>query len=617
MFKTIDRLYDKKISSKGLAIFRILFSINLLFEVLYIFKYRQLYYDSIPFIETSHTDYGLLLFIWMLILVMLTLGIFTRASSILNYSFILFFLSSTKYNEYHMDYAYSGISFLMILFPIAKSFSLDNLLLKYKYSNTKKLFVPKEKISVLYYFILIFVGVGIVYLDSIATKIHSDSWTNGLGLWLPASLPQITINSYQWILNQKYLILFLGYLTFAFEMIFPFIFWIKKLRIPLAIIGVSLHIGIFLVFPIPYFGLGIACIYLLLIPNIYWGKLLNFIQYKSPKLFIFYDRECPICVRNKITLKHFDFLNAIKFNSIQEYGFTQEGFPEISEENLLNNHSTNLKMHLSKDVFLYKKAFLYIPIFIPLSILLYIPGISFIINKIYSWVVSKRYLKSFKEELSSYTTPVLPRETDTIKLLNSLDIKKLRIFGIKVLLLLVLFFQYNARFGFPITKKMIHNLTGENFKSIGENIIQTQSGLRNFSTYFFGITPHGVFIDGHFRSYTEYYSLKYNGILLPFTNKFGQPTSFLLGGSWVNFTFRVNKVGINDRKALEKGLVRYSSFWLQKEGINNPEFDIVRKKIKVSFTWEKDLLQNNLFSPWEKVGKLTWKDNKNKFELDQ
>ncbi len=618
MFKIIDKLYNKKISSRGLAIFRILFSANLFFEALYIYKYRELYFDPIPFLEPSHIDFGLPLIIWMIVLVMLGLGLFTRIASILNYLFIIMLLSSLEYYEYHMDYAYSGVSFLMILFPMAKSFSLDNLWLKYKYSNTKQFFIPKEKVSVLYYFILIFVGVGIVYLDSIVAKINSDSWMNGLGLWLPASLPHVTINSFQGLLNQKYLILFLGYLTFAFELIFPFLFWAKKLRIPFAILGVGLHIGIFLVFPIPHFGLGVACIYLLLIPTNYWDKLFSWIQFKKPKLIFFYDDECPICVRTKITLKHFDFLNAVTFKSVQQFGFTHEAFSEIPKETLLYDiHSIDSKNTIRKGVSSYKRAFLYIPILLPLGILLHIPGISHIPERIYRYVASKRELKRCTEDTCGYTPPVFPTDIDDIKLLKNLEVKNLRIFGIKVLLLLVLFFQYNARFGFPITQKMIRNLTEENFKSAGESIIKTQGNLRTFSTYFFGITPHGVFIDGHFRNFNEFYSLKHNGKLLPFTNEFGQPTSFLRGGSWVNFTFRVNRVGIKDRKALEKGLVRYSSFWMHKEDIDNAEFEIVRKKIRVTFTWEKDVLQNNLSSPWEKVGKLTWDGNEAKFELDQ
>ncbi len=260
----INKLFEKKISASGLAVFRITFFLNLLLEVIHIFRYRHLYFDKIAYLEFSDINMTLPLLLWMLVLFLIVIGFFTRIATIINYVFCVTILSSFTDFEYHMHYVYVGISFLSIILPFSRSLSLDFL------------FKPKsQNVSVIYYYLPVFIGIGFVYFDSIFHKFTSEIWTNGLGVWFPSSLPQITIWEDQWLLNQKFLMLFLGYLVLVFETIFIFFFFIKKLRIPFFIIGIGLHIGILLEYPIPYFALGVIAIYLLLVPVAYWDKLFS------------------------------------------------------------------------------------------------------------------------------------------------------------------------------------------------------------------------------------------------------------------------------------------------------------------------------------------------------
>lgn len=259
-----DKLYDKKISASGLAVFRITFFLNLFFEVIHIFNYRQLYFDEIPFLITSSFDMTFPLLFWGIVLLFIVFGCFTRIMAIINYLFCFFVLSSFTDFEYHMHYVYVGISFLTIFLPVSRVLSID------------ALYVAKNKfVSVLYYYLPVLVGIGFVYFDSVFHKFTSNIWMNGLGVWYPASLPYITILGDQWLLNQKWMMLFLGYFTLFFEAIFIFVFWNKKIRLPFVIIGVCLHLGILLEFPIPYFALGVIAIYTLMIPVGFWDKIIK------------------------------------------------------------------------------------------------------------------------------------------------------------------------------------------------------------------------------------------------------------------------------------------------------------------------------------------------------
>ena len=269
--RKIKEGYFKKIDAFGLGFFRISFFTILLFEVFDLLKFNHLIYDKVPFIEAYEINFSLILTLWMVCLLFVIIGLKTKTALILNYFFSLVCVGTIGSYEYHMFYSYMAVSFLGLFIPLGKDLSIDRLLSNI--SNNYKL--PAPKTSVLNYYAFLFIGVGLVYFDSIFHKITSFHWLNGLGVWYPSSIPQIVINDFTPFLNMKWFMIGLGYLVVVFEAIFIFTFWFKKFRIPFVIIGIGLHVGIYVSYPIPYFGLGVACVYILLIPVSWWRPLRN------------------------------------------------------------------------------------------------------------------------------------------------------------------------------------------------------------------------------------------------------------------------------------------------------------------------------------------------------
>src|SRR5690606_1157309 len=236
------------------------------------------------------------------------------------------------------------INFLFIFLPISTTFSLDRLILKLKYSNTRFRYIPSQTVSVLAYYLPVLLGIGFFYFDSVFFKFTSPLWLNGLGMWLPSSLPQAILVDISPLLNIKVLVIALGYLTLAFEAIFLFTFWRKKWRVPMLIIGVGLHLGILVCFPIPFFALGVIAIYLLMIPVSFWEKIFNRNKEPKKKLQFYYDGECPLCNRTRIIINHFDSGNRIEFLTVQENAKKQSALANLSMDKLLDDiHSVNNK----------------------------------------------------------------------------------------------------------------------------------------------------------------------------------------------------------------------------------------------------------------------------------
>ena len=73
--------------------------------------------------------------------------------------------------------------------------------------------------------------------------------------------------------NQQVLMLTLGYATVVFEGLFAFLMWSRRWRWPLLIVGLGLHVGIIVMFPIPWFGLAVVALYSLMVPDGVWEQL--------------------------------------------------------------------------------------------------------------------------------------------------------------------------------------------------------------------------------------------------------------------------------------------------------------------------------------------------------
>ncbi|WP_438422365.1 hypothetical protein [Aquimarina macrocephali] len=567
-------IFTKKISAKGLAIFRIAYCLNFLFEIIEIFNHRQLYFDRLPYIDVHFPDTKLLMLLWMTVLVFMIIGLYTRTVTIINYLFTLIFISSMTNYSYHMFYVYIGINFLLIFLPISRFLSIDIVLKKLKYLNQGLIYVP-SKVSKINYLLPVFMGLGIVYLDSVIFyKMQSPMWLGGLGMWLPSSLPHVSIADTQWILNQEFLIKFLSHLTIVFEFLFVFIFWNKKFRIPLLIIGLGLHLGIYIEYPIPYFAFGCISIYFLMVPVSWWDRIWRKITSKKESLVIYYDDSNLPSHKLKLIIQSLDILNRIKFvNHVYDKESTSES-SEIGKGKTygvdVNNVSYTGKNLLEKIV---KASPMCYPVLLLNKINLYKNTFDTNSNS----VVNKIELLKFIQDDN-------PRSYNRNRIRNGILVS---------FFFLSIISQVQVHYSFFGSSSVTH--------FVDKSLVK-----------YFGICKHPVFMDNHFRGYHQVYGLKYKDSFLPILDEKGMPGDYLKGGTYVNWMWVVNAPNIKENAySLKKGFVDYTSFWSYRNAIDltqKQEFEIVKKRIKVSFKWERDLLHKNIDSPWEKAGVLIWEN---------
>ncbi len=609
--RKVEKAYDKKVNSIGLALFRITYFTVFFFEILQFRYFRHLIFDYIPYFQEYEINFGPILGIWLLIIFLLIIGLFTRIAAVINYILTLTFLAAIHTYEYHVFYAYVGLNFLMIFMPVNNSISVDRILLRVRYSTSKFTYTPTTKVSVLSYYIPLFIGIAIVYFDSIFFKASSGFWMKGLGMWRPAVLPQFNHFGISILLNNKWLSLALGYITLIFETILIFLFWYKPFRWPFVIIGWGLHIGILIFFPIPWFALTVIFLYFLLIPIGTWQKIARLIKSKKPSFTFIYDGDCPLCNRTKIIISSFDVFNKIKFRTITDAQSTNPLISKISTTDLAENvYSISEKNKIYKGVDTYIQVFLRMIYLAPVGLLLLIPGIYHLSKWIYQSIAQRRKRNECTDESCAVGFAV-PQNIDDKAIFHQYTIKKLKVSAISYFILFVIFMQlcvsYNSGVVSTFRKKI-----GIDNTFLGMAVSKYTNKIEDCSKLFFGITGHAVFMDGHINGYNHIVAIQHisssgEKTWLPIVNEKGNPSWYLYGFNWVHWTFRVNGPSINTLE-LEKGIRDFTAFWMHKvkkqEGTQ--KFIILIKKIDVPQQWEKNFLEKQMEKPWIEVGYANW-----------
>ncbi len=612
------KILNQETDALGLSVFRILYSLVLLVEISRLFKFRHLIYDNIPFQYIGEIDTTFIFIFWFIVLGLLLLGLYTRTATILNYIFGVIIFSSAKMVSYHVYYLYVTVNFLFMFMPVSRVLSFDSLLKKLKYSSINKFYDIDRKILEINYFFPVFACIGLVYFDSIFQKLNSPMWLDGLGMWLPSSLPMMTWNDVSFILNNEWLMKFLGYFVIVFEGAFIFLCWFKIWRVPLMIIGILFHIGILYIYPIPLFAISVMAIYLLLLPEKFWLKLGKLIKGNIKTYKFYYDAECPLCIKTVVFIRHLDIFKKIDCITVQGNAMEDPLLKKYSENELLINiHGVTKKgkVFVGYDAYieLLKKLFFTYPV----ALLMMLPGVSLIGKKLYRHIAGNRLNQRCTEEsciIPVYTPP--PHETDDylISGWNQLSVSKS---FWKCMFFLFIIGQILVIWVSPLVQRRTSML-----QSVNRFALSGYYNTKYIFKRYFGVTNHTVFLNDHFDKNNRIFKVTclYNNkeITLPIIRNNGMSGCYNIGPLWCYYTFftafDVTKQQSN-YYTFEERVIPFLKYFGKENNINLSDvcFNIYIKEIEIPKKWEKDFLKKQIEKPWKLTG--TCKMEKNKFSF--
>lgn len=261
--------FTKPTDSIGLGVFRLVFALIMILEIISYIKYHQLLYEPGALVNLSATTEHTLLVVWLAVAFFVLFGFYTQVFSVLNLLFAAYFFSGYINYAYHVHYICITISLLMVFFPINQSLSFDFVLSKLKnkpYPQT----VPRY-----YLYVYSLFALGFVYFDSAVWKLFSNYWMSGLSLWMGASYLPIAKYDMSMFLNIKWLMLTFCYITLVFEALFVVLMVSVRGRLLLLLYGAPMHFFIAIIFPLTLFGMMFSLFYVLLVPVSFWRKVLD------------------------------------------------------------------------------------------------------------------------------------------------------------------------------------------------------------------------------------------------------------------------------------------------------------------------------------------------------
>ena len=508
-----------------------------------------------------------------------------------------------------------GANLFMIFMPLDKSFSFDNLRTKLQAPLKHYSLYPKEQISALSYYIPVIVCLGFLYFDSALHKMFAEHWLNGLGAWLPSSMPfYISSVDMTWLLNQEILQKSIGYLILVFQFSFIFLFHTRQLRPLYFFIGAGLHIGITITLNIYPFGIGMLIFYTLVMPFSWYKKIGEILTAKSPSLTVFYDEQCPLCCRTILSLNHIDIFYCIDFKGAQSHASKYPILSNIDEVTLLTDlYALDKNNTLHSGVDTYAQILIKMRYLAFIGYLLKTPGIHQIACRIYRNIADSRTRISCdkncvientqKNRLTLYDKIFNP-ETSKIANQNTHKLSKIMI--------LLLLLQINCSIHYGIIYRLDIDTKANAISSMASGI---SNAIIHLSNSFIGITPHALYLHDHFEGYNHLIAITYlddEGIekWLPFVTQEGRMQSPNWGrvhSMWANIAVTPNI----DNHRLSKFIMKTTAFWGIKTGLelNSTIFNIKLKKISAPSHWVHNLLTTNLTGEWDTIGSATWKNN--------
>jgi predicted DCC family thiol-disulfide oxidoreductase YuxK len=624
LLKIIQSSLNRRVPATGLGLFRIAFGLVALQEILFLFYFRHLIFDPVPYLDRASPILHFFLLVWMVVVVCLVLGYHTRRAAVANYAFwVIFVVFTPMWQDFDggFDQLMTGSSFLLMLLPSERGLSLDNLRLQWRYSVPGQRFEPPREVSVLAYILPLGISLGLLYFDSGLHKLSAEFWRNGMGAWLPSTMPYyMSPLDMSPLLNLKPLEMFIGYSIIVFQFVFVFLFWRKPFRVPLLLTGVTFHTGIILSLNVYPFGFAMLVHYLLLVPFKWWRAIGGWLRVKAPKLMVFYDQDCPLCNRTVIFVEHFDIRGAIAFKSLQTHARQYRELDVIPDATLLTDlYALDGSGRLYAGLDTYIRILIHLGYTAPIGWLMRLPGLYQIAARVYRRIADNRERLACGETCE---VPPVPEFVDERPFAGfyarhaatDRQIAQRIAKGLVVLLIL----QFNSTLHYGILYRWAGIRPADPALAL---LDQASDSVINFSHTFLGVSPHALYMHDHFDGYNQIVALTYRDKSgqekwLPFVN----PEGRLLTPNWGRVQSMWANVAITShmsRDRLEKFTKKITAFYGVEMGVDlsDADFVIKAKQVEAPTTWEYDLRHRNMAAPWRNVGAVTWRPDGMRLDL--
>ncbi len=594
------RFGPQQVSAVPLAVFRIVFGLALLGEVFQLRYLAPLLGSELVGVMSPAIDLRLATLVWGVVVLAIVAGYRTRLAAIVNYAFTLTTMSTFRDFEYHVDYVFTLGAVFLIFAPVSRRLSIDRLRELRRSAAAREPEPLRATVSFAWSVGIVLVAIAFVYADSTLHKVTAPLWTKGLGMWLPASVLYATWVDLSFLLDNQILSRGLGYLTLAFEFAFVLLMWWRRMWLPLFVVGLGLHVGILVAFPIPWFAIAVIGLYAVMVPPGVYAWLRARFRRASPAVSFVFDGDCPLCRGTRAVLGALDVTGAVTFQAVDTAHERLPALRDVKRETLLVDvHAVTSGGKVESGVAAYAAVLSRMPCTLPAGVLLRLPGIAAAATAVYRRVAHSRARGDCGDEVCAVAPASVASGRDDLRPLTAL---------ICVTLALQIV-SSTANLAFTHTAAAI-GIEGP-YATWRHAVVEVRHRV---GRPFFGITAHGVFMSHHFVGRRMSMTLAHEApdgtrTFLPITQEDGRAHPAMSGRMWVYWNFRVvQRVG--DLQRTERRLARVAGFFGTRAGFNSMDstYVVLVKEFTVEEAWKAGVLAERRAIPWREWGRLRLAD---------
>ena len=338
-----------------------------------------------------HPDWFITLFFVLFIAAtfLMTIGLWSRLATLLVYLGLnVIHTRNAMVNTTGGDCVMLCMSFFLLLGPCGASCSVDRLLrvLAGKEGDEPPPFLPWP-------IRLAQLQVVIIYATTFLAKTRGQMWQNGMAMYYPYSLPEFHRFPIPFIdANHIWLINLLTYGALAIEFALASLIFVPRLRLYVIAAGIVLHLGIEYSMNIPLFGWLMMASYLAFIKQrdirnlcAWLPKTLNL----TP-LRLVYDGECDFCRSILLVIRFFDVFRLVRFldyHRPDELLLAGDVAVEQAEEAAI---AVDVRGRQYAGYYAFRQVCRRVPMFASLLVIMYLPGIPALGERIYRWITENR-----------------------------------------------------------------------------------------------------------------------------------------------------------------------------------------------------------------------------------
>lgn len=190
------------------------------------------------------------------------IGCFTKVTKWLALAIVVSYSNRVPLANYGLDQINSVLTLYLCLSPCGEKLSVDSWLRARYRSSGQSHRSEAAGLAIR----LIQVHFCIIYLWAGLSKLQGVSWWTGEAVWRAAANYEYQQVSLTWLAYVPWFVQLVSISTWAWELAFPFLIWNARLRYPMLLVGLGMHLGIGMFMGMWTFALIMCFGYLAFVP---------------------------------------------------------------------------------------------------------------------------------------------------------------------------------------------------------------------------------------------------------------------------------------------------------------------------------------------------------------